>query len=420
MIRFLSRRLLVRIASFAIAGKHVGRKGVGLFEVPAYNFSWSDLYRYWQCACREQGIAPSVSMVLEVQFEGLPDFAEEFDWIPLSAIESKVGPRRSSYKGISYWTTHATNASLRTASMLVKLADDKERLACFAILACAFQLRQCLPAYWRGIHNTSLLEEVCRVCRRQLADDMDWMWNRSSRRIFPEKFFSPHLLESISWLTERQIVALAALNLDYYLKQWVIIHYWYGMPFKDYLIDRQRRALSMARGFGEENAGEIQESQQSSEGMEEFACIDAALKNVSNNRDAGAEKGQRVTLASVRPMVGNRESAEPLSEGARKRKAYDAIERNRTARKICLSHYGYTCQVCGLNFEERFGSEFAEIVDVHHLKPLSAANGERLVDPISDLVPLCPNCHRMVHCGSTEPRSLEEVKAIVANSLGKA
>lgn len=135
--------------------------------------------------------------------------------------------------------------------MLLKLADDGERLACFAVLACAFQLRQCLPAYWRGIHNTSLLEEICRICKCQLADDVDWIWPHSSRRIFPEKFFSPQLLESVSWLTERQIVTFAVLNLDYYLKQWVIIHYWYGMPFEDYLIERQRRALSRARSFGE-------------------------------------------------------------------------------------------------------------------------------------------------------------------------
>lgn len=400
-------------------GKHVGWKGAGLFEVPTYDFSWSDLYRHWQCVCREQGIAPSVSVVLEVQFEGFPDFAEEFDWIPLSAIESKAGPRKASCKGIPYWTTHATNASLYTASMLLKLADDEERLACFAVLACAFQLRQCLPAYWRGIHNTSLLEEICRICKCQLADDVDWIWPHSSRRIFPEKFFSPQLLESVSWLTEHQIVTFAVLNLDYYLKQWVIIHYWYGMPFEDYLIERQRRALSRARSFGEEGGSEIQDSQQLLEDVEEFACIDVARKNVARNSDVGEEKKQQIKLATVSPMVRNRESAEPLSEGARKRKAYDAVERNQMARKICLSHYGYTCQVCGLNFGERFGVEFAEIIDVHHLKPLGASDGERMVDPINDLVPLCPNCHRMVHRGRVEPRSLEEVRAIVMSSFGE-
>jgi 5-methylcytosine-specific restriction protein A len=34
---------------------------------------------------------------------------------------------------------------------------------------------------------------------------------------------------------------------------------------------------------------------------------------------------------------------------------------------------------------------------VHHIKPLSELDGEIEVDPIMDLMPVCANCHSMLH-----------------------
>jgi len=34
--------------------------------------------------------------------------------------------------------------------------------------------------------------------------------------------------------------------------------------------------------------------------------------------------------------------------------------------------------------------------------------------PIADLVPVCPNCHAILHHGVTEPRSVDELKALLA------
>ncbi|WP_082507349.1 MULTISPECIES: HNH endonuclease [unclassified Duganella] len=38
-----------------------------------------------------------------------------------------------------------------------------------------------------------------------------------------------------------------------------------------------------------------------------------------------------------------------------------------------------------------------EFIHVHHLKPLAEIKESYVVDPIQDLVPLCPNCHAMIH-----------------------
>lgn len=82
-------------------------------------------------------------------------------------------------------------------------------------------------------------------------------------------------------------------------------------------------------------------------------------------------------------------------EGAKHQETVTRYERDRDNRKDCIAHFGYVCQVCGLNFEEAYGELGKEFIEVHHLHPVS--QGECKVYPIEDLVPLCSNCHSMIH-----------------------
>lgn len=82
-------------------------------------------------------------------------------------------------------------------------------------------------------------------------------------------------------------------------------------------------------------------------------------------------------------------------EGAKHQDTVTRYERDRGNRKACIAHYGYVCQVCGTNFEETYGELGKEFIEVHHLHPV--AQGERQVNPIEDLIPLCSNCHSMIH-----------------------
>ena len=86
-------------------------------------------------------------------------------------------------------------------------------------------------------------------------------------------------------------------------------------------------------------------------------------------------------------------------------------ERNPEARRVCINHFGLNCQVCGLNFEKVYGEMGAGFIHVHHVNPISTKGGEYEVNPITDLVPLCPNCHAMAH-RRMPPYSIEELKAI--------
>jgi len=90
-----------------------------------------------------------------------------------------------------------------------------------------------------------------------------------------------------------------------------------------------------------------------------------------------------------------------FTEGARKRVLVNAYERDPKARAACVAKFGYRCVVCEMNFVERYGDIGKQFIHVHHKLPLAARRAEYKVRPTRDLVPVCPNCHAMLH--ATEP-----------------
>jgi 5-methylcytosine-specific restriction protein A len=106
------------------------------------------------------------------------------------------------------------------------------------------------------------------------------------------------------------------------------------------------------------------------------------------------------------------DSPERYSEGARKQIYVNAIERSGKARDACVRHHGFDCVVCGFNFQRAFGALGERYIHVHHLVPVAASQGERVVDPVSDLVPVCPNCHAMIHQVSP-PLEIEQLRKLL-------
>ncbi len=100
-----------------------------------------------------------------------------------------------------------------------------------------------------------------------------------------------------------------------------------------------------------------------------------------------------------------------LKEGAVKKIQVNGYERNQTARLLCIKHYGCHCAICGFDFEKVYGDRGRGFIHVHHIDPISSTVGEYTINPIKDLIPLCPNCHAMIH---TSPQtSVDELKKII-------
>ena len=63
---------------------------------------------------------------------------------------------------------------------------------------------------------------------------------------------------------------------------------------------------------------------------------------------------------------------------------------------------------CGIDLAEKYGEKGEKFIHVHHLKPVSEVGAQYEVDPIKDLIPVCPNCHAMIH-RRAPPYTIDEV-----------
>ncbi|NNE47780.1 MAG: hypothetical protein HKN37_14090 [Rhodothermales bacterium] len=84
-------------------------------------------------------------------------------------------------------------------------------------------------------------------------------------------------------------------------------------------------------------------------------------------------------------------------EGGRDRVERSEYERSPLLREACLRAHGFRCVVCDISLEECYGEAARELIHVHHLEPLAVAGGAHPVDPTTDLIPVCPNCHAVMH-----------------------
>jgi 5-methylcytosine-specific restriction endonuclease McrA len=111
------------------------------------------------------------------------------------------------------------------------------------------------------------------------------------------------------------------------------------------------------------------------------------------------------------------ETVIPDSEGRKRIVQHVAYERSRKNRELAIKIHGTVCQVCGFDFDEVYGHEYADgYIQIHHVKPLSEHEGE--VNPATDLVPLCANCHSMAHRRRTSVTSIEKLKALIEEANG--
>lgn len=107
------------------------------------------------------------------------------------------------------------------------------------------------------------------------------------------------------------------------------------------------------------------------------------------------------------------ESGEGLHEGSLITVELTKYERNREARLLCIKHHGAKCAVCGFDFGETYGDDFKGMIEVHHIKPLHTIKKDYVVDPINDLVPVCPNCHSAIHSKKDGFYTIEEMKEFI-------
>lgn len=107
-------------------------------------------------------------------------------------------------------------------------------------------------------------------------------------------------------------------------------------------------------------------------------------------------------------------SASDIYEGIKQQIIVNKYERSSIARARCLEAHGHTCKICNFDFETTYGKVGEGFIHVHHLKPLHTIGQSYKINYETDLIPVCPNCHAMLHrkAGDNE-LSVDELKNLV-------
>jgi 5-methylcytosine-specific restriction protein A len=152
----------------------------------------------------------------------------------------------------------------------------------------------------------------------------------------------------------------------------------------------------------------------------EFAVIDPRFHSLFSEAEV-AVAHQRLDEAPLSASPVTRPSElfpeelsdeEELVEGTCRRISVNAYERNPKARAACLKHYGAVCQVCGMDFNSKYGEVGQGFMHVHHKRPIAMMKANYTVNPLKDRVPVCPNCHAMLH-RREPPFDVEQLRALL-------
>ena len=140
------------------------------------------------------------------------------------------------------------------------------------------------------------------------------------------------------------------------------------------------------------------------------------VPNGNSSGEVAAAVVPWVTIAlgavlSVLPLEADEEQAR--LEGAKREVLATRYERDPVNRALCLEIHGTVCKACGFDFGDTYGEIGDGFIEVHHAEQLSEQGGEAVaVNPLTDLIPLCSNCHSMAH-RRTPPYTVEELREII-------
>jgi putative restriction endonuclease len=106
-------------------------------------------------------------------------------------------------------------------------------------------------------------------------------------------------------------------------------------------------------------------------------------------------------------------------EGGKQYRVHLTYERSARLRAEAKSHWRnrrgrLTCHVCGFDFVERYGELGEDFIEMHHEVPVS--QGIR-TNSVESLIPLCANCHRMLHRDPQQVRTTQELRRMLQPRL---
>ncbi|MCT7357556.1 HNH endonuclease [Thalassolituus pacificus] len=102
-------------------------------------------------------------------------------------------------------------------------------------------------------------------------------------------------------------------------------------------------------------------------------------------------------------------SLESGSEGTEKKQYVTVYERDPKYRKQAIAIHGTNCAACGFNFGQFYGDYADGFIHIHHINPVSEFDTPKAINPEKDLIPLCANCHSVIHRKKSNTLTIQEL-----------
>jgi len=104
-----------------------------------------------------------------------------------------------------------------------------------------------------------------------------------------------------------------------------------------------------------------------------------------------------------------------IQEGVKKLVETKVYERSSKLRKIAIEHFtkndDILCDACKFSYNKFYGEIGKGYIEIHHIKPVFKYEDEELDKTIetalTNVVPVCSNCHRMIHRNWKEPLQVD-------------
>lgn len=145
--------------------------------------------------------------------------------------------------------------------------------------------------------------------------------------------------------------------------------------------------------------------------MDECLLIADRLTQKNTHDALQAASALKGYITSKRPPIIKTQEFASSIEGNQTPAVHLRRERGRIADDFKRSLTSFECEVCNINFGEKYGSFAAGYIEAHHVIPLH--QGVRLTR-VEDFKAVCPNCHKMLHWKGH--RTVEELRAALALS----
>ena len=110
-----------------------------------------------------------------------------------------------------------------------------------------------------------------------------------------------------------------------------------------------------------------------------------------------------------------------IEEGIRKVKNIQMYERSKKLREAAINRNiinGHLeCTVCSFDFYAVYGEKGRGYIEIHHQKPIFQYKDQDttkfLEQALQNVVPVCSNCHRMIHRAKNAPMPVEVLRQVV-------